>query len=288
MAETQHEAMVDVGGHRLFVVTQGAGSPNVIFESGGGDTEGSWRAVQSILAANVRTWAYARAGLGRSERPHSRQIFGEAGGVQYESSQSTIDDLLGLLRAAEADPPYVLVGHSLGGLFIRIFAHQNPDLVAGLVFVDSRPPEWNTVLSRIFRQSDAPSHFKDGALSGVGAVRHIYESAVGTGPFRDLPIAVLSADPKTFIRERVTNGVPRDIAIGIAAELAGSQSELAALSSDSTVRVVKEVGHGIQLEAPDQVAEAIMDVVRRARVTTPDHCPDCHKSQSPVESDPES
>ncbi len=267
MGSKGDEAMFDVGGHRLFVVDRGAGSPNVICESGGGDTERSWQSVQSILAADVRTLAYARAGMGRSERPHSRQIFGEAGGVQYESAQSTVDDLLGLLRAVEADPPYVLVGHSLGGLFIRIFADQNPDLVAGLVFVDSRPPEWNTVLSRIFRQSHAPSDFKEAALRGLEAVEHIYESAVGTGPFRDLPIAVLGADPETFIRERVASGVPREVAVGIAAELAGSQAELAALSSNSTVKVVKEVGHGIQLEAPDEVAAAIMHVVRRARRT---------------------
>lgn len=123
--------LVDIGGRRMQIDCRGSGSPTVIFESGL-DTLGStsWSAVHGAIAATTRACAYSRAGIMWSDP--RREKF-EPDGVAR--------DLHALLTAAGEHPPYVMVGHSLGGPYIMNFTRLYPQEVAGLVFVDASHPD---------------------------------------------------------------------------------------------------------------------------------------------------
>jgi pimeloyl-ACP methyl ester carboxylesterase len=118
--------LVDVGGHRLFVRLSGPdGAPVVVLEAGGGSFSGQWAWVGEALSGKYRVVAYDRAGLGWSE-----------GAGRPKDAKSVAAELRALLDALNLSPPYVLVGHSLGGLYLRVFAWEHPDRVAGVVLVD--------------------------------------------------------------------------------------------------------------------------------------------------------
>jgi len=122
---------VDVGGHSLNIDCSGSGSPAVILESGGGGYGGyGWRIVQSEVAKFTTVCWYDRAGEGWSDpMPTAR------------NSASIVHDLNELLQRTPVAAPYVLVGHSIGGEYVRIFTARFPSEVAGVVLVDSTHPE---------------------------------------------------------------------------------------------------------------------------------------------------
>jgi pimeloyl-ACP methyl ester carboxylesterase len=120
--------LVSVGGRRsLYLQCTGSAGPTVVLEAGFGGNTLNWRDVQPQLGRTTRTCAYDRAGLGNSPPP-----------TGVHDVQDELNDLQRLLRAAHIKPPYVLVGHSYGGILARLFASQHPDEAAGVVLVDAR------------------------------------------------------------------------------------------------------------------------------------------------------
>ncbi|HZS53002.1 MAG TPA: alpha/beta hydrolase [Bryobacteraceae bacterium] len=117
--------LIQVGNARLHLHEQGQGSPIVVLEAGIGASSLSWALVQPKIAAFARVISYDRAGLGWS-----------AASEVPRSVDGMISELRSLLLQARAELPYVLVGHSFGGLLIRAYAALYPQDVAGLVLVD--------------------------------------------------------------------------------------------------------------------------------------------------------
>jgi pimeloyl-ACP methyl ester carboxylesterase len=117
--------LIDVGGCRLHLHCQGAGGPAVILESGIAGSLLGWSLVQPKIAEFTRVCSYDRAGLGWSDRC-----------IAPRTVPQMVHELAALLERANVPPPYVLVGHSFGGLLVRAYAHLRPHQVAGLVFVD--------------------------------------------------------------------------------------------------------------------------------------------------------
>jgi pimeloyl-ACP methyl ester carboxylesterase len=126
--------LVNVDGHPMHLQVRGpdSGGPTVVLEAGMGSFSPNWYWVQHELAPTIRSVAYDRAGLGwsrRSRRPRD--------------AQTIAIELRDALREAGIEPPYVLAGHSFGGLAVRAFADLYPQLTAGLVLVDaSHPDQW--------------------------------------------------------------------------------------------------------------------------------------------------
>jgi pimeloyl-ACP methyl ester carboxylesterase len=126
--------LVHVDGRQIHLQVLGAesGGPTVVLEAGMGSFSPNWCWVQQELAPTVRSVAYDRAGLGwsrRSRRPRD--------------AQTIAVELRDALREAGIEPPYVLAGHSFGGLPVRAFAALYPELTAGLILVDaSHPDQW--------------------------------------------------------------------------------------------------------------------------------------------------
>lgn len=169
--------LIDVGGHKLYLNCVGSGSPTVVLEPGGGGTSSQLGWIAPAVAQSTRVCVYDRAGRGWSETADSPQD-----GAQIAT------DLHTLLHRGGVTGPYVLAGHSFGGLYVRIFAAHYPDEVAGLVLVDStasREPATSVIPSSEDGNSDYPVGRVPilASLSArVGLVRLIGQRDFGTLP----------------------------------------------------------------------------------------------------------
>lgn len=121
--------LVDIGGRRLNLYCVGSGSPTVVLDTGLGGTTADWSRVQARIAHTTRVCSYDRAGMGFSDPAPAPRNAGTA-----------VSDLHVLLQRAGIPPPYVLVGHSIAGLYDRLYADRFPGEVAGMVLVDPSYP----------------------------------------------------------------------------------------------------------------------------------------------------
>ena len=119
--------LVNIGGFSLHIKSSGQGTPTVVMDAGGGASSITWGVVPSGIAKFTRVCIYDRAGFGWSD-PNPKNP---------RTSQQSVAELHLLLTKAGIQPPYILVGHSLGGVNMRLYASQYPDDVVGLVLVDS-------------------------------------------------------------------------------------------------------------------------------------------------------
>ena len=271
--------LVDVGPHRLHIHCTGRGSPAVVFESGLGGTWLDWVRVQPEVSRFTRACSYDRAGYGWSER-----------GPEPRDANRIAGELDRLLENANIPPPYVLVGHSFGGLAIRLFvARKERRAVSGLVLVDAthehqfqrmesagvRMPMAPTgrrfvIANHWLVPSALPESLKPMAqrlalarkairtLYGeLGSLRH---SARQVGSIRrapDTPVIVLARSP----RRDADNG--HDRLDGAWLDL---QRELAGRMKNGSFQVVPGSGHYIHLDRPQRVVGAIRTIVDRYRV----------------------
>lgn len=153
--------LIDIGGYKLHINSSGQGKPVVILDSSIGDGSYNWDVVQKDVAMFARVCSYDRAGLGWSESsPRPR------------TSQAIVDELHTLLKNAHIDPPYILVGHSFGGINMRLYANTYPEDIFGVVLVDAsheKNAERQAALNQIFPQPK-PTFFES-------ILQYIQESA---------------------------------------------------------------------------------------------------------------
>jgi len=280
--------LVDIGGYRLHIYCAGQGSPTVILDSGLGDSYLSWRKVQPQIARLTKVCSYDRAGLGYSDSsPLAR------------TSKPIAEELHMLLRNAVIPAPYVLVGHSIGGFDVRLYANAYRGDVAGMVLVDSSHPEQQKRLPAAVNDLDAgwvrEQEFFELAMpfgiprvlgfcgedaevraaecnfhsvrESVKELKSVSESAAQAataGSLGDIPLAVLSSDP-----DRPQLDLPEDLVKPTNDAWQQLQNELAQLSTRSTHTIVRNSGHYIQLDQPGAVIEAIKKVVKQVREAQP-------------------
>src|ERR1041384_7836638 len=150
--------LVDVGGYRLHIHCTGSGSPTVVIVAGAGDWSTTWGGVvQPEVAKTTRVCTYDRPGLGWSE----------AGPLPGDAARFA-KELHTLLQNANVPGPYVMVGHSLGGFVVRIFAHDYASEVSGVVLIDSMNPKQ---VSQSLSNSQAQQSSFQALLARFGIVR---------------------------------------------------------------------------------------------------------------------
>ena len=157
--------LVDLGSHRLHLLEEGRGSPTILLEAGLMSTVLSWSELQRTLARSFRVVSYDRAGLGWSEL-----------GPMPRTADRIVDELHSLLERAAISPPYVLVGHSFGGLTMPLFAARFPDEVAGMVLVDPvAPAEWSPPSERDLKLTRIGAKVcrRAAILARVGMIRFV-------------------------------------------------------------------------------------------------------------------
>ena len=256
---------IDVGGRTLSIACVGptdTGRPTVVFENGLGSDRGEWGDVMTALMATDRGCSYDRAGLGLSEpAPKPR------------TTDDQVDDLHALLAAAGLKPPYVLVGHSLGGWNVMVYGGRYADDVAGVVMVDVRPPAFSaksfaalppekTGESDALHQARADADWeKDPSRNpeGLDLIKSATQAEAAPG-FGDRPLTVLTAGD----RAAVTEGLPPAVAKDIDAIWMQLQTGLVGLSSNGHQEIVEGATHDMPGEKPDVIVKAIQEVLADA------------------------
>jgi pimeloyl-ACP methyl ester carboxylesterase len=276
--------LIDVGGHRLHLSCAGAGTPTVVLEPGAGEMSSNLGWITPAVARDTRVCVYDRAGRGWSEPASTAQD-----GAQIAT------DLHTLLQRGHVRGPYVLAGHSFGGLYVLTFAARYPDEVAGMVLVDSTAPA-----SAANPGTPSPGH--GGSSNGMGRVSAMVSAAARLGlarlyarsAFGSLPprsrdeVRASVATPSTLrstIDEylQATASTEQAAALGdfvdkpLIVLTAGSghdaawsaaQNRLARLSTNSVHRIIDGATHeDLITDEADAAAttQAILDVVASVR-----------------------
>lgn len=258
-------ADVDVGGgrtlHIVCVGPTGTGRPTTILEHGLGADYGVWEQVLTGLEPTDRVCAYDRAGeFGMSKLPKG-----------FRTTDDQVTDLHALLAGAGIAPPYVLVGHSIGGWNNLVYTQRFPDEVVGVVFVDVRPPaasrEWLAALP-----PETPSDSQ--ALKDNRFDLTTFEQDPSRNPeFLDLVASATEAEAAPGFGARplvvLTRADNSDMWEGLDSSLATKldgifkdlEEKLVALSTAGSLVRVADTGHEIQVDQPQAVIDAIRDVL---------------------------
>jgi pimeloyl-ACP methyl ester carboxylesterase len=298
--------LIDVGGRHINMYCVGNGSPTVVLMAGLFSWSLVWYKVQPVIAQKSRVCTFDRAAYGFSDPPPQPQIISEV-----------VEDLHQALHAGSIPGPYVLVGHSLGGIEARVYAQRWPEDVGGMVLVDTSPaaeglidemqPDFDQVagaqgavafllhcasLARqgVFQQSppeltdcstelpkDTPaafrkvwpqfftaSYFEAKASLLFESYNHQYDSA-DHHRLGAMPLVVLS------VEHPWDNGAPANARLSrsYGPVWNAMHADLARLSSRGVHRIVKKSGHGIQLDQPQAVIDAVDEVLSQVRAGAP-------------------
>jgi pimeloyl-ACP methyl ester carboxylesterase len=289
--------LIDIGGRKLHVHCTGSGAPTVLLEAGASSFALDWALVQPEIARDQRVCSYDRAGHGWSD----------ARG-EVDTSARIVADLHALLAASGQKPPYLMVGASRGGLYVRLYQLEFPKEVAGIVLVDSATEDrlFTMLKGEAVAIAELSADELRTTLPASGSVP-IPRRAPQTGaPFDRLPPelyklrvaldqklidampATVSADViresaeaerEALARLRNSRSVPAApyslvpvVALtrgdGLKSGLAESHAALARLAKNSRHTVVADSGHEIHLFMPAAVIQAVRDVTLAIRQGT--------------------
>jgi len=272
--------LVDIGnGRKLHIVCMGTGAPTVVMESGAAEGFYPWWLVQQKLRDEVRTCSYDRAGFGWSDPTPSRSVSGY------------VDDLHALLAAAGEKPPFILVGHSLGGSFVQRYYWKYPNDVAAIVAIDpanneaSFPPftEYREVAAKYrakrtkemeqwratnkWPQQSFPSQLPAdlrARLIAASASRNWWEARFAEGSLPDLEVAMTPEQrrigvPLVVITATKSQKPPDwtdEVFARYTARWRAEHEEIASRSKSGRI-VEAPTSHSVQLDDPDVVANEI-------------------------------
>jgi pimeloyl-ACP methyl ester carboxylesterase len=245
------ERVVKVDGRQVHVSIAGAGQAAVVFEAGFVNDLRSWAKVQPEIAKFCTTQSYDRAGIGESEASASPR-----------SGEQIARELHALLLQAGVMPPYVLVGHSAGGLYIRSFAHLYPEQVSGMVFVDAVLPEYLRWL-----QANDREHWHDLEQIRTESGDVVRAQWLGLEPtlrevedeaaLPQVPVAILVSDQADL---------PFKPPAAMEAFLR-TQREFAAQVPGSKIEIIA-AGHELPTLTPQKVSAAIRGVLQRVKLSS--------------------
>jgi pimeloyl-ACP methyl ester carboxylesterase len=274
--------LVDVGRYRLHINCTGTGSPTVVIDAGLGDWSASWNSwVQPEVAKTTRVCTYDRAGMGWSET-----------GPLPRTAEQFAKELHTLLQNARIPGPYVLVGHSMGGLPVRVFAHAYAADVAGVVLIDSMSPRQAKPSATTTPPPAAATHssgFSPLTLAArIGLVR-LLAGPLGLtsdmSPEVQHAYTAFTVTPRSFqTQQDEGTGMPQSFMQASAVTTFGDlplivlsrgldpdrdwqamQTDLLHLSSHSQQVFADKSGHNIQLDQPEAAVAAIVQMVAQLR-----------------------
>jgi len=280
--------MVDVGGFKMYISCVGEGSPTVVFDNGSGSASTVWNKTAPSVSAFTRTCTFDRAGIGWSETsPHGREF------------EQVNKELNSLLQNAGETGPFVLVGHSLGGIYIQNYVNRYPGDTAGVVLVDSTHPEQFTrgidasnlkwtlrfvkiaapigvvrILTNLTASDNSPESMQANAVQN--STKHLYAVAdelwATEASLKTLSEKPMQLDNKPLI---VLSRSPNSPMPGIADPERMQQlwtvlqKELALRSTNSKHITAATAGHFIQTDEPELVITSVREIVEAIRKGEP-------------------
>ncbi len=266
--------LIDVGGgRRMYLECHGQGGPTVVFESGypNDGTVWSLAGVFEAVAGSTRACVYDRPGtMGDDHRSRSDAT------TQPRSAGDVVTDLHALLQAAGEPGPYVLVAHSIGGLFVRLYASTYPDQVAGMVLADASsedqverltqitPPELvdDVVLSSQNPPADLTDAYPELERILMAESSEQVRAAVERQPLRPMPLVVLTRGNPASAEGVFPPGLSPEELDVVWYQL---QHQLAELVPGARQIIATNSGHYIQLDRPQLVIDATRAVVDAVR-----------------------
>lgn len=274
--------LVDIGGGRkMYLECRGTGSPTVVLVAGLRGSAEEWTVADKSLpsvfaevAKFTRVCAYDRPGTPVGEKPSRSESVS-----QPTTARDGVADLHSLLRAEDEPAPYVLVGHSFGGLIVRLYASTYPQDVSGLVLVDTlseglqdaeTPAQWS--IQRELIEGDVrESLLEYPALERIDVDRSFDQ--IRTAPrLRPMPLVVLSADrpwgpqiPSMIASGALPANVPPNFGYITDAAQKQAQEKLARLVPHAKHITETNSGHEIHKEQPQLVVDSIRQVVDAVR-----------------------
>lgn len=276
--------LVDIGGGRqMFLQCRGQGGPTVILVSGFGNPGGAWTvlpdgvsppAVLPGVAGYTRVCAYDRPGTLLDADPPDDQSRSDPI-PQPTTAEAMVADLHALLTAAGIPGPYVLAGHSFGGLISRLYAATYPDEVVGLVLVDAfsegvraglTPEDWQAwTATNGVPSPELLATYPQLERADINAAADAMERAAAAQPLRPMPLFVLSAGKTGEMTPDQVAALPPGYPAALEATLRANAAYLTALVPDARLVIAADSGHYIQAEHPELVVEAIRQVVEGVR-----------------------
>jgi pimeloyl-ACP methyl ester carboxylesterase len=227
--------------HIEFAMTQHNTVP-VVFENGLGGRMEWWKKVLSEISKDTTTFAYNRPGYGRSDSVSTPR-----------DGSHVVDELRMLLRSKGLNPPYILVGHSLGGLYMQLFARRYPDEVSALILVDSTHPKQLDGVSAIEKQSFWVRGLVGALVTGtakeeLNLLSQTGEQVLGLQTLLNKPVFVLSASQPLKEKSKLAD------------DSNDKRKDIARLYPNSK-QIWVDSGHGIPLENPESVISMIREVL---------------------------
>jgi pimeloyl-ACP methyl ester carboxylesterase len=239
----------DVGGFRLNLRCEGEGSPAVVLDAGAGDTLATWEWVTPGIRKLTRVCAYDRAGLGKSDP-----------GPKPRTSARIVAELHDLLLRARVPPPYVLVGHSFGGLNVRLFASKFPDEVSGLVLVDATPEDYPAIADSLQTLSEREKMRTSQAIAPPAFTDELEAMTASASSVRNAPIA--PQIPVVVLTASHGDDSPQFRSTWMTL-----QRRMAGAFTNCRQIIAEHSDHYIQFDEPDLVITAIREMVVAARVS---------------------
>jgi len=168
--------LIDVGGFKMHIYCEGEGNPTVILESMSGGTSVNWGWIQPEVQKDTQVCVYDRAGYGWSEPDPMPPTLAR-----------TSQNLHRLLANANIEGPYVMVGHSLGGVYVRQFSADNPDDVVGVVLLDEANPKQFVKYPELFGEGEDYLKVLGGFIFATKlGIAHVYFAFGGEMDFAEL------------------------------------------------------------------------------------------------------
>ncbi len=274
--------LVNIGGSRkMYLECRGMGAPAVVIVAGARASAADWTQsepgkvnVFSAVAGFTRVCAYDRPGTPVGDAPSRTDPVS-----QPVTARAAVADLHALVTAAGIATPFVVVGHSYGGLVSRLYAMTYPGEVKGMVLVDAlseglraaqAPREW--AIQRVLLDGDLTE-----ALNVYPAIERVdadlsFDQLLAAAPLRPMPLTVLSADhpwgplvPGLIVDGRLPAGIPWDFGYVTDRAQKQAQARLAALVPGAKHVTNTDTGHEIHKDRPQLVIDAIREVVDAAR-----------------------
>jgi len=281
-ANADFAGLIDIrGGRKIYLECRGAGSPTVVLVGGLRASAGDWSladksaaAVFPAVARFTRVCAYDRPGTPVGDKPSRSDPV-----LQPTTAKDAVADLHALLRSAGEARPYVLVGHSYGGLIARLYASTYPGDISALVLVDAlaeglreaeTPAQW--AIQRKLIEGDVRDSLAQYPALERTDVDTSFDQLGAAPPLRPVPLVVLSADrpwgpqiPAMITAGKLPADVPPDFGYVTDTAQKQAQERLARLVPDAKRMTNTNSGHEIHKEQPQLVINAIREVVDAVR-----------------------
>jgi pimeloyl-ACP methyl ester carboxylesterase len=229
----------------------GEGAPAVILINGGSGPIEGWLRIYHDIAEQSMIVAYNRFGVGGSQKPAVPQ-----------HGQAIVDSLRELLREIGVNPPYIVVGHSLGGLYANLFARQYPDEIAGVVLLESSHPKDLTInetqtpfirrLNKLLGIFDSFSPHRQ--WNEVHYVEETINQIAQSAPFPEVPLYVVSGGKKPPMMPENAFAIRKE-----------NQLDFVRLNKQGTHIIADSSGHFPQLSEPEIVKQVICECIHTVR-----------------------